>query len=244
MKNKTEQRGFLWLSIVLLAVLLVLMFVPHKSKTIPIDEATSEAFESVELQDSVYRHERHRHYSYNRHKRYGNRYEPREGGQSEPMSPPDFTRNREERRAITVELNSADTLELQDLYGIGPYFAQAIVKYRNRLGGYVRKEQLLEVYGMNADRYQAIAQHITVDSASIQKININTADYATLKRHPYIDNYQARAIIKLRSSGVHFSTPKDLLKVSIIDIETVNKLTPYISFEDDTIHRGPDGPNA
>lgn len=244
MKNKTEQRGFLWLSIVLLAVLFVLLLIPHKSKTTPMDEATSEAFANLNTHDSIYRHERYRHYSSNHYRRHATRSDQKVKEPSDKLSPPDFTRNREERRALTVELNGADTLELQDLYGIGPYFARAIVKYRNRLGGYVHKEQLMEVYGMTDDRYQAIAQHITIDTANIHKININTADYATLKRHPYIDNYQARAIIKLRSSGVRFSNPNDLLKVSIIDIETVNKLIPYISFEYETIHCGPDGSNA
>lgn len=244
MKNKTEQRGFLWLSVVLLAVLLVLLFIPHKSKTIPIDEATSQTIANLDRQDSSYRQGYHRHHYGKRQKGHRNGYEPRTSEASEPLSPPDFTRQREERHALTVELNNADTLELQDLYGIGPYFARAIVKYRDRLGGYVRKEQLLEVYGMSDDRYQAIADHIVIDSSKVHKININTADYATLRRHPYIDNYQARAIVKLRTSGVRFSVPDDLLKVSIIDIETVNKLTPYITFEDDTIHSGSDGPNA
>lgn len=241
MKNKTEQRGFLWLSIVLLAVLLILLLVPHKSKTVPLDEATTEAFAKLEVQDSANRHQRH--HSYNRNRRYGKQAE-QHSYRKEEFSQPDFAQSRTERKIQTIELNGADTLDLQDLYGIGPYFARGIVKYRNLLGGYVRKEQLLEVYGMNEDRYQSIAQHITIDTANIRKININTADYATLRRHPYIDAYQAKAIIKLRTTGVRFSTPTDLLKVSIIEPETVNKLTPYITFEDDTIHSGSNGPNA
>lgn len=241
MNNKTEQRGFLWLSIVLLAVLLILLLIPHKSKTVPIDESTSEAIAKLESQDSSYRHQRHRSYNRNRNsinqtKKFAYR--------DEEFTQPNFERNRTEQHIHTIDLNSADTLELQDLYGIGPYFARGIVKYRNLLGGYVSKEQLLEVYGMNDDRYQSIAQYITIDTTNIRKININTADYATLRRHPYIDAYQAKAIIKLRTMGVRFSTPADILKVSIIEPETVNKLTPYITFEDDTIHNGQDGPNA
>ena len=47
--------------------------------------------------------------------------------------------------AVMVELNSADTLELDKIRGIGPAFARRIVKYRERIGGFYKKEQLMEV---------------------------------------------------------------------------------------------------
>src|SRR5437660_80245 len=39
-----------------------------------------------------------------------------------------------------IELNTADSAKLTELKGIGPSFARRIVNYRNRLGGFIRKE--------------------------------------------------------------------------------------------------------
>ena len=52
-----------------------------------------------------------------------------------------------------VELNSADSLELLGLKGIGPVFASRILKYRNLLGGFYSVSQLLEVYGFPEETY-------------------------------------------------------------------------------------------
>ena len=49
---------------------------------------------------------------------------------------------------VVVEINTADSAELMRLNGIGASFSRRIVKYRNLLGGFISKEQLLEVYGM------------------------------------------------------------------------------------------------
>lgn len=44
-----------------------------------------------------------------------------------------------------IEINGADTTELMKIPGIGSYYSRQIVRYRNQLGGFVSKEQLLEI---------------------------------------------------------------------------------------------------
>ena len=101
---------------------------------------------------------------------------------------------------VMVELNSADTLQLQELRGIGPGFARRIVKYREKLGGYYAKEQLMEVYGFTDTLYRKVSPHVTVDASKIQKLNINELGIAELKRHPYISFFEAKAIVEYRNS--------------------------------------------
>ena len=101
---------------------------------------------------------------------------------------------------VMVELNSADTLQLQELRGIGPGFARRIVKYREKLGGYYAKEQLMEVYGFTDSLYKQVSPHVTVDASKIQKLNINEFGIAELKRHPYISFFEAKAIVEYRNS--------------------------------------------
>lgn len=103
-------------------------------------------------------------------------------------------------REVMLELNSADTLQLQELRGIGPGFARRIVKYREKLGGYYAKEQLMEVYGFTEELYGKVAPHITVDASKISKLDVNTLGIAELKQHPYISFYEAKAIVEYRNS--------------------------------------------
>ena len=259
MRNKTEQRGFIWLSVLLIAVLVVLLFIPYKSRPLHVDEEVEQAagLMSVKRHGGAYSPRTvSRHYE----KPLDSRYAAENNdmtSRNTVFANPSFEKNTRGNHELIVELNSADTLDLQDIYGIGSYFSRAIVKYRNLLGGYVSKEQLLEVYGMTSDRYKAIEPQIRLDSVKIRKLKINTASYAELRRHPYIDNHLAKAIIRLRGSGEQFRNARDLYKISIIDKETIQKLTPYLDFEtsanpanpishNDTIplHSGPDGPNA
>ena len=132
--------------------------------------------------------------------------------------------------AFVVELNGADTAELQRLYGIGPVFANRIVKYRRLLGGFVRKEQLLEVYGMDEERYSGIAGHIVIDTSLVERLRINEMSVAELRRHPYLDYYQAKAIVDFRKSGKRYESIDDLMLVSLIDNETATNLQGYIQF--------------
>lgn len=132
-------------------------------------------------------------------------------------------------KALVFELNSADTTDLQQLHGIGSVFARRIVGYRKLLGGFVRKEQLLEVYNLDAELYEKIDPYLTIDTTLIQKIDINSVTLQQLRKHPYLDYYQAKAIINLRTQHGPFESPIQLLNTAVIDQETYNKINPYIT---------------
>lgn len=130
--------------------------------------------------------------------------------------------------ALVFELNTADSLDLVQLRGIGPVFARRIIKYRNLLGGFVSKSQLLEVYGMDSVRYAAIVPYLTVDAAKVSQIDLNSVRLEVLRRHPYLDYYQAKAIVQLRDHAGPYHTLQDLMQVPLMDQETYNKITPYL----------------
>ncbi|MCQ2369126.1 MAG: helix-hairpin-helix domain-containing protein, partial [Paludibacteraceae bacterium] len=79
-------------------------------------------------------------------------------------------------------------------------FARRIVAYRDKLGGYYAKEQLMEVYGFTAELYEKVKNQIKVNPALIKKIDVNAYDIGYLKRHPYISYYEAKAIVDYRNS--------------------------------------------
>lgn len=87
----------------------------------------------------------------------------------------------------TVELNTADSATLETLPGIGPAFASRIIKYRTLLGGYVKVEQLKEVYGMPEETYDRIQSLCTINTSKVKMI---AADSLWIKPykfyHPYL----------------------------------------------------------
>ncbi len=112
-----------------------------------------------------------------------------------------------------IELNSADSVELIKIYGVGPVFASRIMKYRYKTGGFYSIEQLAEVYGIDSTRYAGIAPQVRVDTTLITKININTITLETLRRHPYFDYYTAKAIIDKRVQTGSFKTMDEIKQV-------------------------------
>jgi competence protein ComEA len=129
-----------------------------------------------------------------------------------------------------IELNSADTTQLDEVRGVGPAFARRIVKYRIRLGGFYRKEQLLEVFGLDSAKYEEVKDQLSVDVTMLKKININSAMLEDFKNHPYIKYKQVNALIQYRKQHGNYSNIEDLKKVAILTPETIARLAPYLSF--------------
>ena len=127
-----------------------------------------------------------------------------------------------------IELNTADTTDLKELRGIGSGYAKRIVKYRQQLGGFYKPEQLLEVHGFTQELYEKVSPNIIIDGDEMRKINLNTATIDQLKRHPYLDYYQAKAIVNYREKYGKFATVNDLLKANLIYQETFDKIKPYL----------------
>lgn len=139
-----------------------------------------------------------------------------------------FKNNFAVNKKLIFELNSSDTLDLQEVSGIGPAFARRIIKYREMLGGFIKKEQLLEVFGMDSARYNQIVLQLSVDSKNIKKIDINNTTLQELKKHPYFGYYVAKSIIMYREKYGNFKSPADLKKVPLIYDDVYEKISPYL----------------
>lgn len=129
-----------------------------------------------------------------------------------------------------IELNGADTLELDQIKGIGKVFAKRIVAYRERIGGFHKKEQLMEVFGIDSLKYNEVKTQVSIDVNKLKKININTAEPADFKYHPYIRYKQVNALIQYRKQHGNYSNIADLNKVAILTPEVIGRLAPYLIF--------------
>ncbi|WP_461486619.1 ComEA family DNA-binding protein [Pedobacter sp.] len=148
---------------------------------------------------------------------------------TEQLSKSNYTYTKKE--PIMIEINSADTLELDKIKGVGAAFARRIVKYRERLGGFYSKEQLFEVFGVDTAKFNEIKDQVKIDLEGIKKININTVEFDDLKRHPYLSFKQMNAIIQYRKQHGSYNSIADLAKVLILKPETIKKIEPYLQFK-------------
>lgn len=126
----------------------------------------------------------------------------------------------------SITLNSADTNQLKRVPGIGSWFAKAIVRYGERLGGYASVEQLTEI----EDFPKESLKYFTVGDTDIQQININKLSLNQLKRHPYINFYQAKAIIDYRRLYGKIKNLDDLKLNKHFDAQSIERLRPYIEY--------------
>lgn len=127
-----------------------------------------------------------------------------------------------------IELNSVDSAELTSLSGIGPVFASRIIKYRDLLGGFYNREQLLEVYNFPEETFELLKDNLEADSGKINTIRLNFVEFAELLRHPYLNMEQVRAIINHRNVNGPFLSVNDLLQNNLLDSLTFSKIEPYL----------------
>ena len=111
-----------------------------------------------------------------------------------------------------LDLNLADSAAFDALPGIGGWFASKMVEYRTRLGGYSYKEQLMDIWKFDQEKFDALADLVTVSPEYMTPYPLWTLPADSLRRHPYIRNYEtARAIVLFRES-----TPPDELTVDAL----------------------------
>lgn len=123
-----------------------------------------------------------------------------------------------------IDINSADSATFETLPGIGAYFAAKMVSYRKALGGYSYKEQLMDIYHFDEDKFTGLEDLITV--GHIEPFELWSLPVDSLKKHPYIGYYTAKAIKLYRENNpVELWTIKNLCNAGIIDTAIAEKLS-------------------
>ena len=126
-----------------------------------------------------------------------------------------------------LDLNTVDSSGLVRLPGIGPAYALRIMRYREQLGGYTAVSQLAEIEGLPDSLMEWFK---ITDSIPVRKIPVNTSTLTELRYHPYLDFYQARAIVEYRKERGNIKGPEQLSFMEEFTEQDLERLLPYLDF--------------
>lgn len=99
-----------------------------------------------------------------------------------------------------TDLNEADSAAFDALPGIGGWYARKIIEHRKALGGYSDIEQLLDIYGFDREKFNALSDLVCVKAP--YRFLLWTLPADSLRSHPYIRNYEtANAIVLYRNNN-------------------------------------------
>ena len=130
-----------------------------------------------------------------------------------------------------INLNTADSADLVKIRGIGPAFATRIIKFRDKLGGFVTLKQLYEVYGLDSNTVATLIKSFSIDNHFKPRlIAINQVDFDGLKTHPYIGYKFAKIILAYRKQHGSIKDVEQLKQIKLFTEKDIEKLVPYLDF--------------
>ena len=162
---------------------------------------------------------------------------PGPDGKFPPFANTEATPGKFPRKPVNLkpfDLNTADTTQLMQIRGIGAGRAKWVVKYRNQLGGYLREDQLDEVFVLRdaPDLRDSLKKYtFVVPSYAPKPVNVNTASFDEMYLHPYIGKPRARLIVAYRQQHGPFKSMEDLKQVPVLKPADLEKMRPYLRFE-------------
>lgn len=131
---------------------------------------------------------------------------------------------------VVIEINTADSAQLEKLPMIGGFLAKQIVTYREALGGYHSLTQLLEIKYLKEDTWEKLHPQWTCNG-KVKHMNINSVDLETLAQHPYISWTQAKRLVNHRSMHGSYSRIEDIKSAQAIPDSMWSKIIPYLAVD-------------
>ena len=126
-----------------------------------------------------------------------------------------------------LDLNLADSADFDSLPGVGGWFASKMIIHRKLLGGYSYKEQLMDIWKFDRQRFDALSDLITVSPDHMTPYLLWSLPADSLRTHPYIGNFEtARAIVLYRETvPPEQRTVAGLLSAGIIPADIAEKFS-------------------
>ena len=142
-----------------------------------------------------------------------------------------FPMARQPSKKLILDVNKADSILFEQLPGIGEKLSSRIVRYRERLGGFISLEQLKEVYGIQDSLFQQLKGQLLLNKSELpRKLSINKADYKALRQHPYVSHLMAKILLAYLRAHDRIKDEEELNSINGLDKKELEKLLPYLDF--------------
>lgn len=144
---------------------------------------------------------------------------------------PERIRNAEPNLKIR-DLNTATAEELRIINGIGEKLSARIVKFRDRLGGFLVDEQLYDVYALEPEVVErTLSRFKVLKPPKIEKININEASVSEISKLIYLQRSAAQSIVNYRNLNGGIDSFDELSKIENFPVEKIDRITLYLSLK-------------
>ena len=130
-----------------------------------------------------------------------------------------------------VDINLASPDDMRGIPGMENGLQYRIVKFREKLGGFITITQVKETYSMNDTAFQLMQPYFKLENIVTKKININTASDGELNDHPYISKSVAKAIVLYHAQHGNYQSIADIKKIVFIKEDLFQKIAPYLTVE-------------
>ncbi len=128
------------------------------------------------------------------------------------------------------DLNGVTAVELKEIRGIGDKLSARIIKFRDRLGGFLVNDQLYDVYGLEPEVVQrALKKFKVLQPPKVEKINVNSATAEEISRLVYINRKVAEEIVTLRNEKGEIQSFEELFNIIGFPINKIDRIKLYLS---------------
>jgi competence protein ComEA len=103
------------------------------------------------------------------------------------------------KEIIPIDINTSGVEEWKSLPGIGEVLAARVVKFRDKIGGFLSVEQVRKTYGISDSLFSAIIPYLVFQPSSLPKLNLNTASVYALRSRTGISYQLAKTIVDTRN---------------------------------------------
>lgn len=137
-----------------------------------------------------------------------------------------FPRQEKYQEIVQLNINQVDTTSLKKIPGIGSFRARQIIRYRDKLGGFVSLDQLGEIEGLP----EGLDKWFKIETGVFRRLRINSLSVGDLARHPYVNYAQARAILAYRRNYGNIKSLGELRLLDEFTEDDFKRLEPYVEY--------------
>ncbi|SHJ52319.1 ComEA family DNA-binding protein [Pseudozobellia thermophila] len=138
---------------------------------------------------------------------------------------------RSEKTPVVVrDINKATAEELMEIRGIGERLSARIVKFRDRLGGFLVDGQVYDVYGLDVEVANRVLDRFKVlEPPRVDKININEASVEEIAGLVYIRWQVAERIVAYRENTGPITAMDELRNIEGFPSDKIDRIALYLS---------------